>query len=139
MKNKMLGNFKHIESKLIQLSSGDWRRKSLCGPAGSPDERKSCHGILHQAIYGKNGRVLWQVDVDEQSGVVKQLVKGKRANLVYRGRANFCVISLENWRCERGKDDSNQFAPDLLTENIWRLGTISRMSSEFIKHIRPLV
>jgi hypothetical protein len=94
MKDKPLGNFEHIESKLIQLASGDWQRKSLFGHTGSHDERKSCHGILYQAIYGKNGRVLWHVDVefDEQSRAVKQLVKGRRANLVHRGRANFCIM-----------------------------------------------
>lgn len=75
---KQKGNFKHIQSKLTQLASGDWRRKSLCGPAGNQSERKSCHGILYEAVYGSNGRVLWQVDVefDEGSGAEKQLVKG---------------------------------------------------------------
>jgi hypothetical protein len=109
MRDKLLGNFEHIESKLIQLASGDWQRKSLCGHTGSHDERKSCHGILYQAIYGKNGRVLWQVDVefDEQSGIVKQLVKGRRANPLCRGEgANVHVASVENRRCQRGNDNS---------------------------------
>ena len=73
------GNFDHIQSKLEQLASGDWKRKSLSEPAGNPVERKECHGILSKAVYGRNGRILWQVDVafDEQSGTIKQLVKGK--------------------------------------------------------------
>ena len=72
------GNFGHIQSKLEQLASGDWKRKSLAEPAGSPTQRSECHGILSKAVYGSNGRILWQVDVefDEQSGGIKQLVKG---------------------------------------------------------------
>lgn len=73
------GNSDHIQSKLKQLASGDWKRKSLAEPAGDPTQRKECNGILSKAVYGSNGRILWQVDVefDEQSAVVKQLVKGK--------------------------------------------------------------
>ena len=73
------GNLDHIQSKLKQLASGDWGRRSLTKPAGNPVERRGFHGILSKAAYGSSGRILWQVDVDfdEQSGSVKQLVKGK--------------------------------------------------------------
>lgn len=72
------GSFNQILSKLEQLASGDWKRKSLAEPAGDPVERKECHGILSKATYRRNGQILWQVDVefDERSGEVKQLVKG---------------------------------------------------------------
>lgn len=76
---RVTGNLNHIQSKLKQLASGDWGRKSLTRPAGNPVERNEFHGILSKAAYGSSGRILWQVDVDfdEQSGSVKQLVKGE--------------------------------------------------------------
>lgn len=66
-----IGDFNQVQSKLIQLASGDWLQNSLCGRIG--------HSALYLADYPGNGGILWQTDIefDEESETTKQLVKSK--------------------------------------------------------------
>lgn len=66
-----IGDFGQVESKLIQLASGDWLKNCLCNRIGL--------SALYLAEYAGNGGILWQTDIefDEDSDTTKQLVKSK--------------------------------------------------------------
>lgn len=66
-----IGDFNQIESKLVQLASGNWLDNSLCERIG--------RSTLCLAKYAGNGGILWQTDIefDEGSDRTKQLVKSK--------------------------------------------------------------
>lgn len=67
------GDFNQVETKLIQLASGDWLQNCLCSRIG--------RSALYLAEYAGDGGILWQTDVefDEESDTTKQLVKSKSA------------------------------------------------------------
>lgn len=72
-----IGNFEAIKNKLIDLSSGDWVRKSVATPVSL--EHMNFKVRLFQASYASNGRILWQVDVgyDEGVNMASQIVRGQ--------------------------------------------------------------
>lgn len=67
----IIGDFNLVQSKLIQLASGEWMENSLCDRIG--------HSALYLAGYAGNGGILWQTDIefDEKSETTTQLVKSK--------------------------------------------------------------
>lgn len=80
------GNFQHIREKMEALASGDWARRSVAKPVG--DEPGRFKVRVFQAWYGKNGRILWQVDVgfDENYGRNCQIVRGLGTPISAAGR-----------------------------------------------------
>ncbi|KAF8435903.1 hypothetical protein BGX38DRAFT_105734 [Terfezia claveryi] len=95
------GNFPHIESKLQDLATGDWVRRSVAKPVSIEYLRFKVR--LFEATYGSNGRVLWQVDqgFDERIGAacqivrvwrigdVKEINERKSYELVYRAQSSW--------------------------------------------------
>jgi hypothetical protein len=71
-----IGNHLRILGKLQSLASGDWVRRSVARPF--PPCGRYFRVRLFQALYGGNGRILWQVDVgyDEKCGSDSQIVRG---------------------------------------------------------------
>lgn len=65
------GYFDQVQTKLFQLATGDWQGHELCKNVG--DSR----GTLYSAQYDRNGRILWQKDIqfDEESGEIEQVIK----------------------------------------------------------------
>jgi len=71
-----------IARKLRELASGYWDLSSLTRPLSPKmlEEAKEAERIpLWRAVYGENGRILWQVNVafDEDEGKASQIVTGK--------------------------------------------------------------
>lgn len=72
----MIGNFERIKNKLIDLSTGDWIRKSVAKPVSL--DHIDLKVRLFEAEYAADGRILWQVDVgyDESLSSASQIVRG---------------------------------------------------------------
>ena len=79
-----------IARKLRQLASGYWDLSSLTRPLSQKmlQEAKESERIpLWRAVYGSNGRILWQVNVafDEDKGKASQIITGKCDSFLYCG------------------------------------------------------
>ncbi|KAF8421382.1 hypothetical protein EV426DRAFT_718708 [Tirmania nivea] len=107
------GNLEHIWSKLEDISTGDWVRKSVAKPVSI--ERLKFRVRLFQAMYGSNGRVLWQVDqgYNESIGAacqivrvwrigdVKEINERKSYELIYRTQRSWSVQRVADCKVNR--------------------------------------
>lgn len=72
---RLIGNFHHIREKLEGLATGDWVQRSLAKPVSPPSINFKVR--IFEAIYGTNGRILWQVDEGFDQGMNMQIVRSK--------------------------------------------------------------
>ncbi|KAF8460084.1 hypothetical protein BDZ91DRAFT_740262 [Kalaharituber pfeilii] len=97
------GNVDFIWAKLVDLSTGDWIRKSLAQPVLRPD--LDFRVRLFTARYQRNGRILWQVDrgYDERINADCQIVKVWRIGDVKEIRDTIGIVARaqRDWSDER--------------------------------------
>ncbi|KAF8461600.1 hypothetical protein BDZ91DRAFT_736591 [Kalaharituber pfeilii] len=100
------GNFDHIWSKLKDLATGDWVRRSVANPVSIDYLKFKVR--LFEAKYGSNGRILWQVDraFDERINAECQIVKVWRIGDVKEIKASYDLVARtqSTWSAQRIAD-----------------------------------